>query len=636
MSEDQELRQIGPYAVLERLDAGGSAEVFVGQREGDSKLCVLKRLHTRLEGHPTAPKRLYREAHLASYLRHPHIAEIIGASAEDGRWVIAFEFVAGQTVEAMMQTIESRKRRVPLDACLAIAFSVLDALEYAHDLKDPDGKPFEIVHRDLSPRNVMVGYDGVVKLIDFGVAHGNIDEFRTEPGVVVGTLRYLSPEQALTLEVDRRSDLYTLAVVLFELITGTMLVPDGAPLDILRFVVNQPAPLLSEVDERLPRGLDPVFARALAKDRELRFPNARAFKEALSRIGTLPRPSSTSTLGALVSDLFPEGVEWAKRVRGSVDPVKRGSPVHAPDDDETRSLSSGDVTLPRDRISFRDRTRSETIDDLHDPEPTEVGPPKPVSRPRPPLEDTNPPRAAAFASQTLIEEPIPSIAVQELKLHVESLERTNRRLRFALVGIALVGASSLLLAGALAVHVLPVDPPARGREESSPRPAPDPDALPVVPRTEVVRVEARTASTAPTLAAETPKPEDPTIEDPPKSDKRDEPIRHGRAKKHVRGRSGSANESSGVARHPSTGDGRLNDHPAPERLRKMVEEMKLRPADAKIFDQLARAVKEEAERLPAGDQKRRIVEVTLRGANQSRSPDMLEKAVSQLSIAPRE
>src|SRR5215813_13104101 len=107
MAGDQELRSIGRYSILERLDSGGSAEVFVAQRDGDSKLCVLKRLHTRLERHPTASKRLYREAHLASYLRHPHIAEIIGASAEEGRWVIAFEFVAGQTLEAIMETIAS-------------------------------------------------------------------------------------------------------------------------------------------------------------------------------------------------------------------------------------------------------------------------------------------------------------------------------------------------------------------------------------------------------------------------------------------------------------------------------------------------------------------------------------------------
>src|SRR5438067_12742995 len=103
VEDESEVRQIGRYAVLERLDSGGSAEVFVAQRDGDWKLCVVKRLHTRLEAHKTAPKRLHREAHLASFLRHPHIAEIISAGVEDGRFVMAFEFVAGQTIEALMQ-----------------------------------------------------------------------------------------------------------------------------------------------------------------------------------------------------------------------------------------------------------------------------------------------------------------------------------------------------------------------------------------------------------------------------------------------------------------------------------------------------------------------------------------------------
>lgn len=299
-------KRLGRYTILESLAKGGMAQVFIAQKDNAPEICVLKQLLGELETHATAGKRFYREAHVASYLQHPRIARTIDAGFEDGAFCIAMEFIAGRDVESLMHLLMRQGRMLPYELSLAVALGVLEGLEYAHEALDPTGAPLDLVHRDLSPRNVMLSFDGDVKIIDFGLARGKVDDFKTAPGMILGTLRYVSPEQAVADPIDRRSDLYSIAVVLYEMLTGRPLVRDGTALDVLTDVVQRVPDAICTRNPHLPRSLDPVLARALAKDPSERYPSAREFRLALeAAAGGLAR-APRSAIGEFVTSHFPE------------------------------------------------------------------------------------------------------------------------------------------------------------------------------------------------------------------------------------------------------------------------------------------------------------------------------------------
>jgi len=353
------LRRLGRYAILEDLAKGGMAQVFIAQKDNAPEICVLKQLLGELETHATAGKRFYREAHVASYLTHRRIARTIDAGFEDGTFCIAMEFIAGRDVESMMHLLMRQGRMLPYELSLSVAIGVLEGLEYAHDALDPDGAPLDIVHRDLSPRNVMLSFDGEVKVIDFGLARGKVDDFKTAPGMILGTLRYVSPEQAVADPIDRRSDLYSITVVLYEMLTGRPLVRDGKALDVLTDVVQRVPESLSVRNPHLPVALDPVIAKALHKRPEDRYQTAKelrlAIEEAAGDLARIPR----AAVGEFVTGLFPKEKEKAHEL------IERGRRRHqelsrnkgVPDRNEMTMAGVGprDMTPPDDP---RSRTRT--------------------------------------------------------------------------------------------------------------------------------------------------------------------------------------------------------------------------------------------------------------------------------------
>jgi eukaryotic-like serine/threonine-protein kinase len=299
-------RTIGPYKVLERLSEGGMGRVFLAAREGSTDVCVVKQLLNSLEDDQIAVKRFRREAHLASFLSHPNIARILDAGLEKGRFFVAYELIAGQTIEGIQHKLLEHRIPMPVEMAVMIAVGALDALEYAHDLHGPDGTALGIVHRDLSPRNVMVSYNGLVKLIDFGVAKGNMDGFVTEPGALVGTLRYMSPEQARGAPIDRRSDIFALCVVLHEMLTGRIVVTEGDRMQMLIAISSKLPPPPSTKNPQVSKALDDVILKGLALDRDERYQTARELRDALLR--TLPRgrTPTQSDLGLFTRHLFPK------------------------------------------------------------------------------------------------------------------------------------------------------------------------------------------------------------------------------------------------------------------------------------------------------------------------------------------
>jgi serine/threonine protein kinase len=300
-------KRIGPYTVLHQLARGGMAQVFLAQRDGSNELCVVKRLLAALELQDSAVRRFYREANVASALHHPNIAQVIDADFEEQNLYIAMEYIAGQTVDHVLEALMMKRKRFSTDEALAVVLPTLDGLAYAHGALNPDGTLLGLVHRDLSPRNVMIGYLGEVKIIDFGVARAEIDDFKTRPGVLIGTLQYFSPEQASGVKVDHRSDLYTISVVLYELLSGTYIINAKTPAEMLTQIQRDEPPPLSSMNPSIPPALERVVHRGLAKARDARWQSAKEMKRALEgAVGPLKRPPQ-AVLSALMARTYPDG-----------------------------------------------------------------------------------------------------------------------------------------------------------------------------------------------------------------------------------------------------------------------------------------------------------------------------------------
>jgi serine/threonine protein kinase len=327
-------KRIASYSVLCELARGGMAQVFIAQRDGAKDVCVIKKLHAELQAQEPVVRRFYREANVASQLQHPNIARVIDAGFEGRDLYIALEYIAGQTLEAITRALQLRGQRLPIEAVIAMGAAVLDGLAYAHAMTDADGKSLGLVHRDLSPRNVMLSYAGETKIIDFGVARGNVDQNHTEPGMLLGTLRYFSPEQALGDIVDHRSDLYSLSVLLWELFAGRPLIAAATPIQMLSSIYEDEPPLLSSLDPTIPRAIEAVVAAGLAKERDERWQSAAELRHALLEAAPLP-DKPQSILGPLMRELFPtDEMKLARRIadaRGNLpyDPSKIGLPAGA-------------------------------------------------------------------------------------------------------------------------------------------------------------------------------------------------------------------------------------------------------------------------------------------------------------------
>lgn len=303
---------MGPYTLLAPLGAGGMAQVFVAQRDGASTLCVLKVLHASMQSSPAA-RRFQREAHIASLLDHPNIGPVLDAGWHEGKFFLTMPVIDGETVEDLARAAGKAGTLLPLPVSLGIVSASLAALENAHDLRDGEGRPLKLVHRDLSPRNIMVGYDGRTWVIDFGVAKGELGDFKTSAGVLVGTPYYMSPEQAQALPADHRSDLYTIGTVLYELITGQRLANGAHQMALLMSVIQKIPEAVTSLNAEVPAALDAVMVRALAKDPNERFQSASEFRLALLDAADHLAPASATEVGACMLSYFPDGPAKVQR-----------------------------------------------------------------------------------------------------------------------------------------------------------------------------------------------------------------------------------------------------------------------------------------------------------------------------------
>jgi hypothetical protein len=331
-----QLQRVGPYRTLEAIAQGGAAEIWLVAREGSSELAVLKRVLPQHLEDEAVLRRLRREARITSQLFHPNVVRLLWAGEDGDRFLTVSELVRGVNLDELRRAhIVARGEPLPLGVAVHAARSLLEGLAYVHGALGEDGKPLGLVHRDLSSSNVLVGFDGAVKIADFGVARANLDGFKTRVGVLLGTAEYMSPEQTLGLQVDVRTDLYAAGAILYELLTGEPVVERGRPLaEMLEQVrTGVPLPPTRRVPS-LPSALDEFMRRALAKLPHQRFQSASEMRDALLAAIRPHAAAPPHELGLLASELAPQALArfaaW-----DAVAPALVGSPEETANEWET-------------------------------------------------------------------------------------------------------------------------------------------------------------------------------------------------------------------------------------------------------------------------------------------------------------
>lgn len=309
------------YELLDRIGVGGMAEIFRGKAVaagGFEKPVAIKRILPHLSADQRFVELLIAEAQVLSQLRHRNIVQIFDVGlGDDGKYFLVMEFVDGKDLLAIKTVLESRRQRLPLDIVLHIGAELCDALGHAHAAKGADGSPMKLVHRDISPSNILISRAGEVKLTDFGIAKRA--EEHTGIGGVRGKFAYISPEQARNEHIDPRSDVFSAAILLWELLTGRPLFSALTDLDALRGVRDSEIPLPSSVDPSLPAEVDAIIMTALAKDPARRYTGALQFG---AKLRTL-RYSLNEASGDPAAELA-RAVELAAMV--PVAPVVRKAP----------------------------------------------------------------------------------------------------------------------------------------------------------------------------------------------------------------------------------------------------------------------------------------------------------------------
>jgi serine/threonine protein kinase len=327
---------LGPYELGERLGLGGMAEVFVAYRAGPhgfAKKVALKRILPELAQDPRFVAMFCDEARISAPLCHPNIVQVIDFGESQGELFMAMEFVEGVSLAKLLRYVSGRRERFPIGAALFIAHEVLSGLSFAHGACDENGNPLSIVHRDVSPGNVLIGRVGDVKLADFGIVRSAYVDRRTYPGELKGKVGYMSPEQVMGIEVDPRSDLFTVGIILSEMLIARPLFSGQNEFDILTKIYEADLSSLDRYGADLPVAVRDVLRQALAKAPADRFASAREFADALRRLAQasqVPLDDSElvpwlSALGVLPSR---SGTHEVTRLSGQLEPsaVKLPSP----------------------------------------------------------------------------------------------------------------------------------------------------------------------------------------------------------------------------------------------------------------------------------------------------------------------
>ncbi|MBK6578238.1 MAG: serine/threonine protein kinase [Sandaracinaceae bacterium] len=276
----------GPYELLRKIAAGGMAEVHLARRWGDSgfyREMVVKRLFPQFAHNPASLLLFQYEARVMAELAHPNIPQIFDLGECEDTWYIAMEYVPGVNLADLWRAGARGGTPMPLDVTLGIVIQICEALHHAHEAEDRGGNPLQIVHRDVTPHNIMITRDGVAKLMDFGIAQTNANRAE-QRGVLRGTLAYMSPEQVRGRWLDRRADIFALGVVLYELTTGTRLFR-GEDVQVMTSIVETDIRPPSTIVSGYPADLEAILMATLRRDRDHRIASASDLSAHLEHFG---------------------------------------------------------------------------------------------------------------------------------------------------------------------------------------------------------------------------------------------------------------------------------------------------------------------------------------------------------------
>jgi serine/threonine-protein kinase len=304
-------QQFGKYTLLSRLTGGGMAEVFLAlQRSvaGFEKLVVVKRVLPAMNNDQAFVDRLLHEARVAATLSHPNIVQTFDAGLIDGQYFISMEHIHGEDLHAILRAAKKKQGEVPLEHVITIMIGVCAGLSYMHEKRDLGGLPLGIVHRDISTRNIVVSFNGDVKIVDFGVAKSKLEttDDPKEPQLV-GKIPYMAPEQVIGGDLDRRTDLFAAGVILFEATTGKRLFRAANDIATLLMIRDGEYPWPSQVKPGYPMALEHIVMRALQKKPQDRYQSARELQTDLEQFARQANlPVSSMALVAWMQTLFAE------------------------------------------------------------------------------------------------------------------------------------------------------------------------------------------------------------------------------------------------------------------------------------------------------------------------------------------
>jgi eukaryotic-like serine/threonine-protein kinase len=279
--------------MFDEIAAGGMAAVHLGRllaEAGFSRTVAIKRLHPQLARDPDFVTMFLDEARLASRIRHPNVVQTLDIVTENDEVLLVMEYVAGESLSRLVRA--ARPSTMPLRIAVAVMTAVLHGLHAAHEAKTEQGAPLELVHRDVSPQNILVGTDGIARVLDFGVAKASQRAQTTKEGQIKGKLSYMAPEVLRRDQFDRRTDIYAAAVVLWEAITGQRLFEAETEARVVMKVLDAEVRPPSAVNPDVPSSLDEVVMRGLAREPDDRWATAREMAIALERCGVAAAASS--------------------------------------------------------------------------------------------------------------------------------------------------------------------------------------------------------------------------------------------------------------------------------------------------------------------------------------------------------
>ena len=339
---------LGRYALYGEIAAGGMATVHLGRLLGSvgfARTVAIKRLHPHLAKDPDFVAMFLEEARLAARVRHPNVVATLDVVSEDNELFLVMEYVAGESLSRLVRKSREAGKRVPPRYAVGIMCAALEGLHAAHDATSERGSPLGIVHRDISPQNIHVGLDGVARVLDFGIAKATNRVIETRTDQIKGKVAYMPPEQLAKGNIDRRADVYSAAVVLWEALTGKRLFKADDIAALVYSIINEEIDPPSKYDPSLPASIDAVVMRGLDRDANNRFDSARDMAVALERaISPAPAREIAAGMKEVAGDALAWRIELVHRIEAETStslppPELRDSPMKI-------EVSSGVVQNP--------------------------------------------------------------------------------------------------------------------------------------------------------------------------------------------------------------------------------------------------------------------------------------------------